>query len=287
MTTRSRFSAARMIRWTLAADIARGFSTRMWRLAESAARMWDSCRWFGEQITAAWSPGVRNTSSMSSRASGTPNRSANARALGKSVSQIARTSTDLSFLRVGRCATWAIAPPPMIPTRKRSLVLRLAVMRGPPSVETLQDRARIVRGEDALVILPGAGAAHGSPLAHADSVARARAVGREPDDPAAVTGHGQGERIAAQDLARDRPEHLADAGLVHQHVTPAEADGELPHTARRRAVRDPHVADLAHVHRDGGRAAARGQRRQRALERGPQGFAGPLLVPTEPGRQAA
>src|SRR6476661_4820365 len=270
MTTRSRFSAARMIRWTLAADIARGFSTRMWRLAESAARMCDSCRWFGEQITTAWSPGVRSTSSMSSRASGTPNRSASARALGRSVSQMAWTSTVLSFLSVGRCATWAIAPPPIMPTLRRSLVLRLAVMRAPPSVDTLQHRARVVRGEDALVILSGAGAADGSPLAQADPVPRTRAIGGQPGDSTAVTGHGQREGVAAQHLARHRPKHLADVGLVHQHVTTAEAHGELSHPAGRGAVRHPHVADFTHVHRHGGRSAGRGQRRQGALERDPQ-----------------
>src|SRR5438045_1447662 len=140
----------------------------------------------------------------------------------------------------------------MMPTLSRSLVLRLAVMRGPPSVETLQHRARVVRGEDALVILPGAGAADGSPLAHAHSVTRAGAVGREPGDPAAVTRHGQRERVAAQYLARHRPKHLADVGLVHQHVTATEAHGELPHAPGRGPVRDAHVADLAHVHRDGG-----------------------------------
>ena len=60
-----------------------GFSTRTCRLAESAARMCDSCRWLGEQMTTASRPSVRSRSSMSSNASFTPNRSASARAFGQ------------------------------------------------------------------------------------------------------------------------------------------------------------------------------------------------------------
>ena len=66
---------------------------------------------------------------MSSKASLTPKRSARARALGRSVSQIAGISIILSFLSTGRCATWVIAPPPMIPTLSRSPLVRLPVMR--------------------------------------------------------------------------------------------------------------------------------------------------------------
>jgi hypothetical protein len=42
-----------MIRWALTAVMVSGFSTSTCRLAERAARMWDSWRWLGEQITTA------------------------------------------------------------------------------------------------------------------------------------------------------------------------------------------------------------------------------------------
>ena len=68
---------------------------------------------------------------MSSNASFTANRSARARALGRSVSQMARTSIVFTFLSTGRWATWVMAPPPTIPTLTRSLPARL-VMPLPP-----------------------------------------------------------------------------------------------------------------------------------------------------------
>ena len=37
--------------------------------------------------------------------------------------------SSCSFLSTGRCATWVIAPPPMIPTLSRSPLVRLPVMR--------------------------------------------------------------------------------------------------------------------------------------------------------------
>ena len=86
---------------------------------------------------------------MSSKASFTANRSASARALGRSVSQIACTSMVLSFLSTGRWATWVIAPPPMTPTLSRSPPDRLAVMRS-SSIETLERRTGVVRRQDAL-----------------------------------------------------------------------------------------------------------------------------------------
>src|SRR5690349_10500469 len=153
-------------------------------------------------------PGVRSRSSMSSWASGTPNRSARARALGRSMSHSATTSTDLSFLSVGKWATCAMAPPPTIPTLNRSLVLRLAVMRFPPSIETLEHRPGVVRAEDALVILAGPRAPHGAPLTHADAVPGAGAVGREAGHLAAGAAHGQRKGIAAEHLARHGPKHL-------------------------------------------------------------------------------
>src|SRR5690348_15224716 len=232
-------------------------------------------------------PGVRSRSSMSSCASGTPNRAARARALGRSMSHSATTSTDLSFLSVGKWATCAMAPPPTIPTLSRSLVLRLAVMRFPPSIETLQHRAGVVRAEDALVILTGPRAPHGTPLTHADSVARARAVGREASDLAAGAGHGERKGIAAQHLARDGSKHLPHARLVHQHIPAAEAHRELAHPAGRRAVGDPHVPYLAHVHGHRRGPAAGRQARQSPLQRGPEGLAGPLLVPAESRRETA
>src|SRR6476469_3710542 len=187
---------------------------------------------------------------MSSNASGTPNRSARARALGRSMSQIACTSTFLSFRRVGRWATCAIAPPPTIPTRRRSLVLRLAVMRCPPSVEPLEGRPWVVGGKNALVVLPRTGAAHRPPLAEADAVPSAGSVRREPRDAAAIARDGEGECVAPERIARHRPQHLANVRAVHQDVAAPETHRELPDATRMCAVRHAHVAHLAHIARD-------------------------------------
>src|SRR5262245_65548092 len=106
---------------------------------------------------------------MSSNASLTANRSARARALGRSMSQMAATSIDLSFRSTGRWATWVMAPPPTTPTRRRSDAVRLTVMR-PPSVQALQLGAGVVRRDDLAVVLARTRAAHRSPLAEPAAV---------------------------------------------------------------------------------------------------------------------
>src|SRR5688500_5194010 len=127
---------------------------------------------------------------MSSNALAMPKRSAIARALGRSVSQIARTSTVFSLRSVGRCATWTIAPLPMIPTLSGLLT------RPPASVSPFQPRPRIVCRDDVLVAMAGPRAAHGSPLAEADAVPRPVPVHLEPGDLAAGVRHADRERGA-------------------------------------------------------------------------------------------
>src|SRR6478735_8092489 len=111
-----------------------------------------------------------------------------------------------------------MAPPPMIPTLRRSLPLRLAVMWCPPSVETLEHRARIVRGEDALVVLSRARAADRAPLAKPHAVPRAGPIRDQAGDPSAVPRDGQRECVAPKQLARWRPQDPADVRSVHEHV---------------------------------------------------------------------
>src|SRR3990170_3483392 len=243
--------------------------------------MWDSCRWFGEQITTASSDSKRSRSSMSSNASFTANRSASARAFGRSVSQIACTSMVLSFLSTGRWATWVIAPPPMIPTLSRSLPDRLAVMR-PSSVDALERGAGVVRREDALEVVSGAGAPDGAPLAKADAVPGPAALRHQPRDPAARARRGERERGAPEQIAGRGTENPPDGGAVNQHLVRPERDREAADAAGTGPLRHPHVPDLTHlVARDpGGRGKG-------ASDRRPERVARPLFPPPIAGRDAA
>src|SRR6476646_2461210 len=137
-----------------------------------------------------------------------------------------------------------MAPPPMIPTLRRSLPLRLAVMWCPPSVETLEHRARIVRGEDALVVLSRARAADRAPLAKAHAVPRAGPVRDEVGDLSAVPGDSQSECVAPKQLARWRTQDPADARFIDQDVAAPEPDGELTDAPRAGQVGHPDVPDL-------------------------------------------
>jgi hypothetical protein len=72
----------------------------------------------------------------------------------------------LSFRSTGRCATWVIAPAPMMAVRRVSLI---AGSLGRRSIEPVEGGRRIIRREDLLVTLPFAGAADGAPLAESDA----------------------------------------------------------------------------------------------------------------------
>ena len=177
-----------------------------------------------------------------------PKRSASARAFGKSVSQMACTSTLRIFFSTGRCATWVIAPPPTIPTLRRSLVvpLRPPVMVPPSSVAALQPGTRIVGRKNLLVTLPGAGASDRAPLAEADAVAGTRAV-----DHQLVTFCPAPVAIRLNAVLRSswppagRKTCLILAVAVHLTSVPPKPDGELIDPARGRALGDPDIGHRA------------------------------------------
>src|SRR5712692_11056950 len=218
---------------------------------------------------------------MSSKASLIPKRSARARAFGRSLSQSARTSTPFIFLRTGRWATCTTAPAPTIPILSGS-VIALTPTRPPASVQALQLRPRIIRAEDLPVILSGAGAADGAPLAEPHAVPVAAALGHQPTHPPSGARDAQVERVAAENVAGAAAQHLAHLGSVHLHVGAGERDRQLPDPARPGARDD---ADVAHGVHLGGRHPHDG--RQRLSKHGQQRVPGPLLTPAESGRDAA
>src|SRR5882724_1768270 len=181
---------------------------------------------------------------MSSNASLMPNRSARARALGRSLSHSARISIPFIFLRTGRWATCTTAPAPTMPTRSGSLIA-LAPTR-PPAVlvEALQLRPGIIRRENLLIVLPRPRPSHRPPLTEAHPVPVAASVGHQPADPAARARGGQAEGGAAQNVARGGAENPAHLGPVHLDVVVLERDGELADPTRRGAHRNPDIADV-------------------------------------------
>ena len=187
ISTRSRFSAARMIRWTLAADIVerlldqdvqvgreRGQNVRLVQVVGRADHHRVEAR-RAEQVLDVVERVLARRTGRRARAPS-----------GRSVSQIACTSIDLSFLSTGRWATWAMAPPPTMPTRRRSLV----APAGRHAVSSLSRDARATRPDSRR-----RGCARG-PAPRASG--RRRPIGRSPTPcpaPAAVR-HQPGDPAA-------------------------------------------------------------------------------------------
>src|SRR4051812_24278609 len=101
---------------------------------------------------------------------------------------MACTSTFRIFFSTGRWATWAMAPPPMIPILRRSPVAppRLAVIVPPSSVPALDAGAGKVRRKNLLVALACSRPSDSTPLTKADPVARPHAVHHESGHPIAL-----------------------------------------------------------------------------------------------------
>src|SRR4051794_16511498 len=222
---------------------------------------------------------------MSSKASFTPNRSARARAFGRSMSQMASTSTVRIFLSTGRCATWAMAPPPMTPTLSRSpaAALRPAVIVLPSSsVAPSQAGAGKVGRQNLRVPLPRPSSADRAPLTETHTVSRSLAVDREMRHPPSATADSQGECIAAKQLAVRRAKHLPDGETVDSHLGPTHRDGKLIDSPRWGASRHPDIAHLSdQLFSDAG------DRGKVPLQGGPKRLVAPLLVPAVARRDAA
>src|SRR3954469_5977603 len=222
---------------------------------------------------------------MSSKASFTPNRSARARALGRSMSQMASTSTVRIFLSTGRCATWAMAPPPMTPTLSRSpaAALRPAVIVLPSSsVAPSQAGAGKVGRQNLRVPLPRPSSADGAPLTETHTVSRSLAVNREMRHPPASAADSQGERVAPKQLAVRRPKHLPDGETIDPHLGPAHCYGELIDSTGWCAPRHPDIAHLPDQ-----LLPNAGDRRKVPLQGGPKRLITPLLMPAVARRDAA
>src|SRR3954471_10045130 len=168
---------------------------------------------------------------MSSKASLIPKRDARARALGRSVSQMAWTSTLRIFFSTGKCATCAMAPPPMMPTLRRSLLapLRLAVIVPPSSVAALQTGSRKVSGQNLLGGLAGPRPSHRAPLTEAHPVPCPHTVDNQAGHPILGQGGDQVERRALQWLARAGTHYLSDRWAIDLDLGPAQPNCELVH----------------------------------------------------------
>src|SRR4051812_34226634 len=170
---------------------------------------------------------------MSSKASLIPKRAARARALGRSVSQMAWTSTLRIFFSTGRCATWAMAPPPMMPTLRRSVLapLRLAVMEPPSSVAALQSSSRKVGGQNLLGRLAGPRPPDGAPLTKPHPMPCPHTVDNQAGHPVLRHGGDQVEGRALQWLARAGTHYLSDRRAIDPDLRPTQPNCELIHTS--------------------------------------------------------
>src|SRR3954465_13198707 len=194
------------------------------------------------------------------------------------MSQMAWTSTVRIFLSTGKCATCAIAPPPMIPTLSRSLAAppRPAVMT-PLSVPATHAGSRKVCGQDLSVSLPCSGSPDRPPLTKSDAVARTHALDGEMGDPAAAPRSGESEGVAAQQLPIRRPQHLPYCRAGHPHLRTSQRNCDLIHPTRCRAPGNPDIPHLPDLLRFDSR-----HRRQIPLQRRLERLVAPFLVPAIP-----
>src|SRR5690606_34537604 len=159
-----------------------------------------------------------------------------ARALGRSVSQMAATTMFFCFRSTGRWATCTMAPLPMIPTLSGSATR-------PSSVEALEARAREICRDDCRIALPCPGSADRTPLAEPDPVPRSRAFRHEAGNLGASRGRPQREERARQDAAVGPAEGLPHPGALDANVAAGQRDDERGHAAGGGAAVDPHVPD--------------------------------------------
>src|SRR6266545_6314408 len=108
-------------------------------------------------------------------------------------------------------------------------------------VEALELGPGIIRRQDLAIVLPHPRPPHSAPLAESHAMAVAPAVGNQAGDLAPCPRGSQAERVAAEDVACRRPEHLANPRPLHLNVAVIETNGELANPSGGRAHGDPHV----------------------------------------------
>src|SRR5262249_5018041 len=150
------------------------------------------------------------------------------------------------------------------------------------SVETLERGARVVCGDDLLIVLPCPRATYRPPLAEPHAMAGAGAVGDDSGDSTAAAGHRQGEGIAAKLVVRGGPQDLANEWPIHVPPRSSQRIAESPYAPRTGARGHAQTSHVSHF------ATRRADtRRERPPQGASQGFSAPLLVPTESRRDAA
>ena len=248
MTTRSRFSAARMMR----CDAGGGHRERLLHQDVEIGRERGENVRLVQMVRRADHDrverlGVRSTSSMSSSASLTPNRSASARALGRSVSQMACTSIDLELLEhrqvrhLGDRPAADDADPESLARGPAGGHAGSSLSRGARAPRPGSTRRGCARNP----------ARRGSGRRRPTGRSRRRGPRPAPSAASRVTRRPAPVTVSVNVLLRSsspdaRPEHLADAGPVHVARRPAERrssscptrpDGGAVASPARRALR--------------------------------------------------
>src|SRR6188768_419551 len=176
-----------------------------------------------------------------------------------------------------------VAPPPMTPILSRSpaAALRPAVIT-PSSVAASQAGAGKVGRQDLRVPLPRPSSADRAPLTESHTVSRPLAIYRDMRHPSPTPTHGQGKRVASEQLAVRRPKDLSNGETIDSDLGTAQRDGEPVHPPRWCTPLYPNVAHLSdQLFPDAG------DRRKIPLQGGLKRLGAPLLVPAVPRRDAA
>src|SRR6476469_5593799 len=194
-------------------------------------------------MTTASRPSASRRSSMSVYVSGTSNRSASARALGRSLSQIASNRTPRIFDSTGRCATCAIAPAPTTPM-PMGAVRPSTVMCG--SLDRANGGAGIVGAKDRAEILSRTRAADGAALAHADAVSVATTTQRESLHAVAPRCDVDGKIGAVQQLATRKAQRRASLVAAERPPPPIRVHRQRADASTRRDRRHRNIRHGAH-----------------------------------------
>src|SRR5215217_6713758 len=140
---------------------------------------------------------------MSVYVSGIPKRSASARALGRSLSQSATSSTPRILASTGRWAICAIAPAPTTPMRRGAVAERPSTRSAASwgSLDRANGGAGIIGAKDRAKVLTRARSSDRAALAHAHTVPVATALEDEPLHTGASGDDVDGKIGAVQQLA--------------------------------------------------------------------------------------
>src|SRR5688572_26125711 len=141
-----------------------------------------------------------------------PNRSASARALGRSLSHRATSSTPRIFDSTGRCATCAMAPAPTTPMRSGAVVTRPSTRSATTcgSLDRANRRPGVVGAKDRAEVLARARSPDRAALAHAHTVPIAAALQGQTLHTVPAGHDVDGKVGAEQQLASGRSQRGTD-----------------------------------------------------------------------------